>query len=251
MVSPNPYPNSARVTDDRPPSPWILSIRTWLLERVWYVHAPIYFSLNLNPNAILPLLKTAAKPSIERLHLRNVFASGRRYYVHPEKSGFSMTSTAKVVWRYSQRTTATTILTANINTLPDGTRLEVQSHIRLPYLMSAFLIPTFVSSIIVYMPWNNLVTMLFVGLLYAFSWIGHRYQAALEGYEMVYFLEKALEDFISTPSAELQSQGAYVVGDSAKQFHEAWKNFYKEVVHPPIEPPKDTDNFDTITYPER
>lgn len=200
--------------------------------RLWYLHTPVYMTLTLPPSATLAALGKAAKPSTDRLHLGNVFADGRRYYLQAVSAGgFRMTTNAKRSWRYAHRTTAITMMTGNFNRLHDHTQLELQSRMKITYLLDVLWLPTFITSLVVMMPWHNVLIMALVAALYGLSWCGHRYSAALEAYEMLFFIEKALADFVPPLLPQLENEGADVVYDRQRDFVAAWRSFYQDVVH--------------------
>lgn len=203
-----------------------------LLGRLWYLHAPVEMRITLPPPTAMTTLKMAAKPSTERLHLRNVFAEGRRYYIQAlAGTSFRLTTNAKRSWRYGHRTTAITIMTGSLTRQHEQTRMELQSRMKLTYLLDVLWLPTFISSLIVMMPWHGLVTLGLVAALYSLSWLGHRYSAALEAYEMLFFIEKTFEDYAPPLAPQIENEGAQVVYDRQRDFAAAWQSFYQEVVH--------------------
>jgi len=203
-----------------------------LLDRLWYLHAPAQFTITLPPHMAIAALQTAARPSIERLHLRSVFADGRRYYLQAEPDGFRMTTNAKESWRYAHRTSPVTIMFGVFDSDRDLTRVTLRSRMRLTYLLDVLWLPAFMSSLIIMTPWPPLLVGALVVAFCGLSWLGHRYHAALEAYEMLYFVEKAFEDFLSPLPPQIEHTGAGVVYDLQRDFASAWEAFYQQVVQP-------------------
>jgi hypothetical protein len=223
---------TGKIERERVLPPFVARARQFLLARLWFVHPPVVLQVALTPMNALAALKTAASPSTERLHLRNVFAYGRRYYIQPHKSGgFVMTTNAKVSWRYAHRTAAITIMTGHLSAESDLTRVELHSRPKISYLLDVLWLPTFITSLIVVMPWDARLVGVIIAALYSLSWLGHRYNAALEAYEMIFFVEKAFEDYQPQIAPLLASEGAHVVYDRQRDFAAAWEQFYQDVVH--------------------
>jgi hypothetical protein len=205
-------------------------LRQALLKRVWYVHPGAYLRVKLSPSQIFKILEIAAKPSVERLHLRDVFSRGRRYFIYAEKGGsFRMVTTNKIPW-YPRRTSASAILNGDFEPIDDtSTRLKLHSRIQIFYLLQSFVMPTFMASMLVFMPWRVAIIVLCIGALYGLSWLAHRYNAALEAYEMVFFIEKALEDFIPAPPPVLASESTVADVVIENGFAAAWDKFVNEM----------------------
>jgi len=206
---------------------WVSGLRHWFLKRTWYVHPGAHLRVSITPSQTFKVLETAAKPSIQRLHLRNVFARGRRYFIFPHtRSGFRMVTTHKVFWHPRRRTSASAVLIGHFEPIDaDTTRLSVHSRIRTFYLLQVFLWPTFMTSMLVFMLWPVWLIGLCIGALYGLSWLAHRYNAALEAHEMIFFIEKALEDFIPEPPATLPSKSSAADLILKRDFVEAWDKF--------------------------
>jgi hypothetical protein len=219
--------------DSNPKPRWWERIVSAVLGRVWFLHPPHVMIVALSRGAALQVLGTAAKPSTTRLHLRNVFAQGRRYGVYwLGDNRFQLMTTSKVAWHYRRRTNPTSVMFGTLTPIDaQTTRLELTSHIRLFYLLEFLLLPTFVSSLIVSMPWGAPTVLGLVLALYSLSWFAHRYTAALEAQEMVFFVEKAFEEYLPRLSAPL-AEGGNLVYDApnGRGFERAWQNFYEQVM---------------------
>ena len=216
----------------QPPSSLLPRLREALLARLWYLHAPTQLTITLPPPLALQALQTAARPSTERLHLRNVFAGGRRYYLQTQSAGFLMTTNAKESWRYAHRTSTVTIMSGVFKRDRDLTQITLRSRMKLTYLLDVLWLPTFVASLLVMTPWPPVIVVALIVTLYGLSWLGHRYHATLEAYEMLYFVEKTFEDFLPPLAPQIEQTGAHVVYDLQRDFASAWETFYQQVVQP-------------------
>lgn len=200
------------------------------LRPLWQIHPPVALVVRASEDACVQTLLIAARPSQKRLHLRDLFAEGRRYYVQPRPHGFRLTSDTRPLWGSKrQRTRRAAIVNGSLTGADDVTFVRLHARMSLMYSLSALLIPAFATSILIYMPWPlPLVTVLIV-LLFVLSWLGHRFDAALQANEMVYFVQKALEDLPTADIPQLQSAGPDVVVNAAgADFGEQWQKFYRE-----------------------
>ncbi len=210
------------------------TVRDWILQRLWFVHVPLVLLVSLPTRELLKVLEDAAKPSRDRLHLQEVFTSGRRYQIVKTKTGFELLTTSRSYWRYTEswfgvrrRTRAASKLVAETLHLDAGlTRIAIRTHIRLGYLLDVVWVPLFFSTIILALPWlwwgiAGVVVMF--GLSFAY----HYYQAAYQANEMLFFLDKALADVLIHELPELAATGAEEVVYMEDAFADAWEKFYK------------------------
>lgn len=209
---------------------WLTRVKNALLERVWYVHEPLRIDVSLSPGACLHLLATLARPRMQRLEYRELFAQGRRYTVEARRDGgFVITTTAQVLWQYRRRTSASTLLYGYFEPLAEQqTALHLRARIRLSYLLSIFPVPIFMTSILVFMPWPPPFTGALIALLFGLSWFGHRYHARLEAHEMVFFVQKVLEEQIIAAPAQLSGNVGHVVYEREAEFARNWARFMEE-----------------------
>jgi hypothetical protein len=199
-----------------------------LLSRLWYVHSPVILMIHATPSICLQTMINAARPSAQRLHLRNLFAQGRRYLIQPKSDGFRMTTTRNVRWRYRRRTSATTVMMGHFSPFGDDvTRIQLQGRIHIGYLLDTFLIPALLAAIIIYVPWHPALVGGALVIVLIFSWIGHRSNAILEAHEMIWFVQKALED-LSPADIKLVGAGSEDVLQINRDFEAAWEKFYAE-----------------------
>ncbi|MCA9915813.1 MAG: hypothetical protein KC496_20805, partial [Anaerolineae bacterium] len=203
-------------------------LKNRLLHTFWFVHPGHSLRIEMTPSQVYTILEQATRPSIERLHLRSTFAQGRRYLVNPlPGGGFRMMTTSRRTLS-RRRTTATAVLVGNF---PEqeafSSALSIRSRIRIWYLLDVLLLPTFMASILVFMPWHpGLIAGLLV-LLYGLNWLIHRSNAALEAHEMIYFVEKVLQEHLYDAPPQLHEKSADLVYE--RNFAQAWDKFYEEV----------------------
>jgi len=199
-----------------------------VLRRVWYIHTPVVMIVQATPAAIRSMLKTAARPSVQRLEHRNLFASGRRYYFQAWAEGFRMTTTHSRRWRYRQRTTAIAVMNGTLDEVENQvTRITLHSRISPRFLVDALWLPLGMTALLIYVPWPPWIIAMSILTLFALSWVGHRTNVVLEAEEMVWFTQKALEDLVPAEIRTLGSEADNVVYDD-QDFEEAWEKFYRE-----------------------
>ena len=197
-------------------------------QAVWQLHPPVVFVVRATPVECLQTLVRAAKPSTQRLHLRNLFAEGRRYYVQPQPNGFKLTSDNRRLWGGRRRARVAAVVLGGFSSPEDDvTFIRLHSRINLIYLLSALLIPLFFSSIIIYMPWSPLLIGVIILLLFVLSLIAHRFNAALQVNALIYFVQTVIEDLPQIEVAELPANGPDVVLPN-NDFREQWRKFYRE-----------------------
>lgn len=196
--------------------------------RLWYVHPPIVVRVRASATQCLLTLTRASRPNIQRLHLRNLFSEGRRYYLQPLAGGFRLTCNSSLPWNRRSRTSLAAVVYGTFSESEDGmTQVDVQARWRALYLLDVFLIPSFIASILVFTPWPQwLITALAVGL-YGLSWVWHRLTAVLQAADMIYFVQRALEDLPTADVSLLPATVSDVVTPEA-DFYAAWEQFYRQ-----------------------
>lgn len=200
----------------------------YLLPRTWYLHPPGEMLLQAPFEVCLEAMMTAAKPSMKRLHLSNIFAGGRRYHIDAKPGGFRIVTTHKVFWHHRRRTRPTAILNGRFQLIDDDqTQIELDIHMRIGYLLDFLLLPAFMASILIYMPWNSTLVAILIALLFTLSWLGHRYNAMMEAHAMIWFIKRSLAEFIPVQFAALESDTSNVLYDD-RDFEEAWQKFYTQ-----------------------
>jgi hypothetical protein len=201
------------------------------LQRLWYVHTATMLTVQATPAACIQAMAIAAKPSVERLHLRDVFSDGRRYDLEPSADGFRMRCSSSVGWRYRRRTNKVTLLNGTFERVGDGvTRLNLRVRIAVPYLLDIFVLPLMVALIILpFELWQMWFRVVVVLLLLGLSWHGHRAHATLQAIDMIYFIERALEDFAPATLLSLDASTPHLADDTMhREFRQEWDKFYKK-----------------------
>jgi hypothetical protein len=212
----------------------ILSFRRWLLRRIWYVYPHLTLLINLPADEVVSLLEEAARPSKDRLHLQEIFLSGRRYLLEKRKGGFTLLTTSKSYWRYTEgllgirrRTrSAAKMVTYTVNIDAGYTRMEVRQHIRLGYLIDILWIPLFLSTIMLGVPWPWWTGVVMGVILLGLSYGYHYYNAAFQANEMAFFLLKVLREHMVTDLPELAPSSSNVMY-SEQSFTSEWEKFYQ------------------------
>jgi hypothetical protein len=199
-------------------------------QALWQLHPPVALVVRASQSQCLQTLFIAAKPSADRLHLRNVFAGGRRYYVQPQQDGFKLISDNRLPWGGRRNRSRVAAVVYGRFSNPDAqiTLVRVHSRMNIPYLLSGLLLPIFFTAIVISMPWPRLLVAILVVLLFTLSLVGHRFNAALQVNEMIYFVQKAFADLPVVEISELPSSGPDVVMQNT-DFREQWYRFYNEL----------------------
>lgn len=194
---------------------------------LWAVPPVVDFTVQAPLPECTRRIAEAARPSLNRLHLRNLFADGRRYYLNPSPQGFRMTSSSKIPWRRARTTQAAVLNAELIPASETTTRIRLQSRMRLFYFLDSFIVPGFMTSILVFLPLPPLLMATLIAALFFLSWAGHRLTAELQTVDMVYFIRKALEDVTPGIAGTLGAGGPDVVR-SGSGFQQAWERFYTQ-----------------------
>jgi hypothetical protein len=195
-------------------------------QALWQLHPPVAVVVRASQTMCLQTLAAAAKPSADRLHLRNVFAGGRRYYVQPQPDGFRITSDNRLPWGGRRnRSSIAAVVWGNFSSSEDLTFVRLHSRMNVGYLLRGLLLPIFFTSIVAYMPWPRYAIVLLIALLFSLSLAGHRFESALQVNEMIYFVQKALADLPPAEVSQLPPSGPDVV---VSDFREQWYRFYRE-----------------------
>jgi hypothetical protein len=208
--------------------------RARLWRSPFALHPPVAVVVRADPAECVQTLIDAARPSTQRLHLRNVFMDGRRYYIQPRPAGFRITSDTRVFWGSRRRRTGVAAAVFGAVSTLEGdesiTAIRLTARIHAPYIVSSLLIPAFIGSIIVYMPWDAAVRAALIAALFALSWFGHWVDAALQVNEMIYFVRKALEHLPPAEVGSLAASVPHVVNKPREDFRAEWQKFYDEQI---------------------
>lgn len=207
-----------------------------ILSRLWALLPAQMMQLMPSPGNCLYILQQTARPNVKRLEFRDLFADGRRYFLQPNSTQtFKMTTTRKKAGYYRRRIVACTVVHGHFSEQAGTTTLRLKTRMRIGYALEALVLPFFFSSLVIYMPWPQAIIIGIVLGLFVFSWLGHRYHAALEAHAMLVFIRRALADHVQIPAPQISNEGGDIVYDSQRQFQQVWEQFYEEKVqHPSI-----------------
>jgi hypothetical protein len=199
-------------------------LRAWFVSHVWYIQPERVLLVKATPDQCMHTLARAARPSTERLHLRNLFSDGRRYYLKPTDTGFQLNSTSRIPWRRGRGRIASVLL-GNCSEIDAGvTRIDLRARMTFTHFADVFLLPGWMGLLLISGP---LPLPLGVGLsvvLLALSWIWHWYAAVLQATEMTYFVQVALDDLPAATIPELRSSDNVIHAE----FQQQWQKFYEQ-----------------------
>ena len=105
--------------------------------------------------------------------------------------------------------------------------MKISSHIRIWYLIDMMIWPGFISSIIFYMWWPAWLIASLIVALFTLSWMAHRFNAALEAHEMIFFIETILEEYFPVIPAQLPAGSADIVYET--DFAQAWEQYVEKI----------------------
>lgn len=197
-----------------------------VLRLFWSIGHPMMISLKATPATCLAALAMAARPSRDRLHLRNHFSNGRRYMLRPVPDGFQMVSTSKLLGRRG-RTTSAAIIIGKLTVNGEITQVRIYARMTPTHLLRMFAIPAGMALLEVFAPWPTSVIAMTLGVLFVLSWLGHRLTAVLEADEMTFFIQKVLEELAPADMPLLPAAGPDVVQEANSEFREQWQKFYE------------------------
>ncbi len=200
---------------------WSGRLRARLASRLWYIQPERILLVRATPDQCMQTLARAARPSTERLHLRNLFTDGRRYHLKPAKDGFQLNSTSRTLWRRGRGRVAS-VLWGNVSEISTGvTRIDLRARMTLGFLLDVFLVPAWMGLLLIFGPLPLPVGVGLSGVLLGLSWVWHWYAAVLQATEMVYFVQVALDDL---PAATIPALAGDHVIDA--EFAQQWQKFY-------------------------
>lgn len=195
------------------------------------LHPPVGIVVAASAVTCLQTLITASQPSQNRLHLRDVFAEGRRYAVQPRTNGFSLT-TATMTRRNGRRRRSRIAATVTGTFTGDAEMTFVRLHYHASplYGLYGLAVPAFFASIVLYVEWSVMIRALLIALLFGLAFINSRLDAALQVGDMVFFVRKALDDLPPVDVPQLAPAVPGVVMRSHRDFWDEWEKFYQERV---------------------
>lgn len=203
--------------------------RRWR-DRWLSVHPPVVLLVNLSRSVTLQTITLAAKPSQQRLQLRDLFAAGRRYYIQPNKTGFRLRTNSRIPWRRKQRTPFSAEMIATLTPLADDiTSIRLRVTTNWFYVLRGLFIPAWMSSIVVFMPYPLVMRAGLVTALFVFALLASRLSAALQATHLVYFVQKALEEVPQVSTPGLSPGQPDIIREPARaEFRRQWERFYAE-----------------------
>jgi hypothetical protein len=194
------------------------------------LYPPAALVIGAPADECLRLLIASTRPSTRKLHLRDLFADGRRYYIQPNPDGFRLTSDNTPMWaRRGQRSTVTAYLIgtfARLETDANITLVRMRARMYRLAWLRALLLPTVFAGIVLYFPWSAALETAAIVLFYATSLVAARLNAAIQVNEMMYFVHKVFADLPPVVPRELPERHADVVYGSG-DFAAEWQRFYE------------------------
>ena len=198
------------------------------LTALWQLHPPVVFVVRATPVECMQTLVRATKPSTQRLHLRNLFAEGRRYYVQPQPNGFKLTSDNRMLWGGRRRARVAAVVLRRVLLAAGRPHLHspAQPHQRAlsaqrPADPAVLLVDHHLHAVVAAADRGIILA------LFALSLIAHRFNAALQVNALIYFVQTVIEDLPPVEVAELPASGPDVVLPN-NDFREQWRKFYRE-----------------------
>jgi hypothetical protein len=196
-----------------------------MLGRFWYVHPRQMLLVRASPAQCLQTLALAAKPSTDRLHLRNLFSEGRRYEVQCADRSFRLHSTSRTPWR-RRRGRIASVLSGTCSEISSGiTRVDMRARFTVPFLLDVFVLPGWMSLLLLFGPLPLPVGITTSLILLGLSWLWHWYNAALQATDMVFFVQMALNDL---PEAQIHQLPPSSPDRLQADFAAEWHKFYED-----------------------
>jgi hypothetical protein len=186
------------------------------LARLWYLQPPTALLLHGTPNRALHDLALAARPSTERLHLRDFFRDGRRYYVYRHAGGFAMQSNRRIPWMRRRRTRMAAVLLGTFSEFgSSATGLRLRARLSVPFFLDIFPLPLIILILLLAGPMPTGFALLSGAALLILSWLWHRYTAVMQILDMQHFVRAALAEIEVLDAPELPASAAEVVSGDA------------------------------------
>jgi hypothetical protein len=202
--------------------------RLWRI--LWRVHPPVILTIGAPRALCLHTLVDAARPSQSRLHLRDLFASGRRYYLQSQADGFALRSDSAVPWNRRRRTRRMAVLEGRLSDVGAVTLVQLDARLRTAYLLAALLLPTWMASLLAYATWPLAFKLAVISVLYGCALASVWLEAALQAHAMIFFVRKALDDLPRGEVGQLAASVDEVVASpSAAAFPGEWERFVGEM----------------------
>jgi hypothetical protein len=195
---------------------------------VWYVHPVVIFTVESPAADCVRALAEGTRPRLDRLQLRNLYVDGKRYYFDLRTKGFRLSTDSSLPWRTRTRTAVAAVMQGELTPAGESTtRVHLRAHMRWLYLLDVLPIPAFISSLLIFAPWSPAVIGVLIVTLFGLSFTWHRLTAALQATDMVFFVQKVLEDFAPAEPLQLKMGGPEVINSSG-DFRREWERFYEQ-----------------------
>jgi hypothetical protein len=196
------------------------------------IHPPVSLVVAASRDACLGTLASAARPSTDRLHLRDLFRDGRRYHLQARPEGFSLYTDTRRLWSSSAgRTSPAATLqgdmaAAGVSDAPI-TLIRLRARVRPAHVITTLAFPLFVAVLVLASPFELQWKLLLVTGLIGLAALTQRFEAAYQAHAMVEFVRKALDDLPQVHTPQLDPGRGDVV-DADAGFSQAWQRFYAE-----------------------
>jgi hypothetical protein len=202
-----------------------------IYSRVWSLHPPVLLIVHASRGKTLEILALAAKPSQQRLHLRDLFLQGRRYYISPHRDGLRVQCNSRYLWGGRRRTPFTAELIGALSPVTDDiTSVRLRVRTVWFHVLRGLFIPAWMSAIVVSIHVYPIeFRVMLVTALFILSILGHRFSAALQASHLIFFVQKALEDLPPVEVPQLAAAGSTVINQPRREaFRSEWEKFYAE-----------------------
>lgn len=180
--------------------------RQRVFERLWFIEPASALLLRGTSASALHQLALAARPSTERLHLRDFFAQGRRYDLQTRAGGFAMSCTNRIPWMRRRRTRAAAVLVGTFSEFGGGMiGLRLRARLALPFFLDIFPVPLVFSILLIAGPLPKALALGGCLLLFGLSWLWHRYTAIVQAIDMTRFIQAALAEIAAGEPPQLSA----------------------------------------------
>lgn len=207
--------------------------RRW--ARLIALQPPVTLVIGAEPALVLRDLTAAVRPSTDRLHLRDLFVDGRRYYLQSAVAAdglrFRLTSDTRTPGRGRRRGQRAAVVHGTISGAAQSSPAVIHLHARMFALhgLRAALFPLLLASIVIGVGWWPVgVRVGVIGFVALVSWLAHRADAALQAAAMIQFVHKALEHLPPPDQPALENARPDVIDPAAQAFSTAWERFYQQ-----------------------
>jgi hypothetical protein len=196
------------------------------VKRMLRLQHPLSLTVAAPAAVALRTLAAAARPSQDRLHLRNLFTDGRRYHVRTVRDGIRITSQS-ATWT-NRRSHIAAIVEGEFVDEGAQSTLRLTARAGVLALGRALLLPTWMSAIIMNAPWSLTITLILMGLLYGSALAAWHFDARLQAHDILYFAQTAFEDLPTVDLPQLAAGEPVPISDAQRDFSAVWEQFYAQ-----------------------